>query len=93
MMWKLMALSSFALTGCSGASELEYVQLRIPAQLLAPVSVPSDEVATVNQLAERLVETRAGLDQANGQIVAIAEIVCPTPENALPQTRVQGCQK
>ena len=93
-MQRLMVLSALVLTGCSGASELEFVQLRIPAQLLEPVPVPSEAVETVNQLAERLVQTRAGLEEANGRIVAIGEIVCPpTPESEIPQPRAQGCQR
>lgn len=67
-----------ALTACS-QTEPELLRPEIPPQLLMPVPVPSRPVETVNDLAERLVQTRRGLERANGQIGAIAEIVNGPP--------------
>ena len=73
----LILLCAIASIASCGTPDLEFVEAEIPEELLRPVPVPAGPVNTVNELAERLVETRAGLDQANGQIGAIAEIVGP----------------
>lgn len=69
----ILLCATVSIASC-GPRDIEFIETEIPDELLRPVPVPDGPVSTVNDLAERLVETRAGLDQANGQIGAIAEI-------------------
>lgn len=72
----LMIFALF-LTACE--PRIEYVPVRpdVPAELLEPVPVSKRVARTYRDLAVLATEHKAGLEQANEQIIALAEIVGP----------------
>lgn len=72
----LMIFALF-LTGCE--PRIEYVPVRpdVPPDLLEPVPVSKRVARTYRDLAILATEHKAGLEQANEKIVALADIVGP----------------
>ena len=74
----LMLMSALCLTACAAPEPIirtEIVSPVVPAALLRPVAVTCDEGATSRALGECALALKAGLNRANGQITAIAEVL------------------
>ena len=74
----LILTSALFLTACSVPDPIirtEYVKPDVPDALLRPVAVTCRDGETSRALGECALAYRAGLNRANSQIVAIAEVI------------------
>ena len=74
----LILMSVLFLTACSTSkpvTRLEYVKQQIPDHLLRPVVVKCEDGKTSRALGECALALKSGLNRANSQIEAIAEVV------------------
>ena len=74
----LILMSALFLTACSAPDPIirtEYVKPDVPDTLLRPVAVTCRDGETSRALGECALAYRAGLNRANSQIAAIAEVI------------------
>ena len=74
----LILTSALFLTDCSAPDPIirtEYVKPDVPDALLRPVAVTCRDGETSRALGECALAYRAGLNRANSQIAAIAEVI------------------
>jgi hypothetical protein len=65
------------LSACDPTIEYVPVRVDVPPELLRPVPVSDRQARTYRDLAVLATEHRAGLEKANTQIEALAEILGP----------------
>lgn len=77
-MKSLILMSVLCLTACSPREPVvrtEYLKPYVPEALLRPVTVKCQDGTTVRALGECAIALRSGLNRANSQIGAIAQVL------------------
>lgn len=81
----LMIFALFLLASCGTERVVEkIVTPDVPPALLQPVVVEPREIKTIGNLGELVADHVQALDQANGQIIAISEILTCAKTGAQP---------
>jgi len=76
-MRRSVLICALFLTACADDSRVELATPFVPADLLRPVEVRCASGDTAAALGRCAIALRAGLNEANGQIVAVGQIVQP----------------